>query len=203
MTESDSANEICTLRIELCDTDPLIWRQVDVPTSITLKVLHEVIQAAMGWLDCHLWEFTIGRQKFGLPMGGDWGAEPRVKAAKVRLRDVLTPRKTTIEYLYDFGDAWEHKLIFTDIRQGSPGVAYPRYVAGEWNAPPEDCGGMPGFYEKLDAVADPNHPYHDEIEEWLGDYDPKFIGETQIKIALGRIAKRRSAAAARLAKQKT
>jgi hypothetical protein len=203
MPASDSVNEICTLRIELRDTKPLIWRQLEVPTSITLKALHEIIQAAMGWLEYHLWEFTVGRQKFGLPMDEDWGTEPRIDAAKVRLREVLTPRKTTIEYLYDFGDDWEHRLIFTNTRQGTQGVGYPRYIAGEWNAPPEDCGGVPGFYDKLDAAADPEHPDHDEVKEWLSDYDPNTIDETQIKIAIGRIAKRRKAAAARLAKPKT
>ncbi len=61
MSVVDSVNEIATLRIELCDSDPLIWRQVEVPTAITLRILHETVQAAMGWLDHHLWEFTIGR----------------------------------------------------------------------------------------------------------------------------------------------
>jgi hypothetical protein len=27
------------------------------------------------------------------------------------------PRKTTIDYLYDFGDCWEHRLV-TNIRAG-------------------------------------------------------------------------------------
>jgi hypothetical protein len=40
---SDNVNEIATVRIELRYTDPLIWRQVEVPTSITLKVLHDII----------------------------------------------------------------------------------------------------------------------------------------------------------------
>jgi hypothetical protein len=156
MTAADSVNEICTLRIELCDSDPLIWRQVEVPTSITLKALHEVIQAAMGWLDYHLWEFTIGQRRFGLPMDEDWGTESRIEAGKVRLREVLTPRKTTMTYVYDLGDDWVHRLILTNIRQGEPGIGYPRYIAGEGNAPPEDCGGIPGFYEKLDIAADPS-----------------------------------------------
>ena len=59
---------------------------------------------------------------------------------------------------------------------------------------------MPGFYDKIDIAADPGHPEHGEIMEWLGDYDPKAIDETQVKIALGRIAKRRNATRARLAK---
>ena len=51
---SDSLNEIATVRIELLDTDPLIWRKVEAPTSITLKVLHDIVQAVMGWFDYHL-----------------------------------------------------------------------------------------------------------------------------------------------------
>jgi hypothetical protein len=74
---SDSFNEIATVRIELRHTDPLIWRQVEVPTSITLKVLHDIIQAVIGWFDYHLWEFTIVKQKYGLPMDDDWETEPR------------------------------------------------------------------------------------------------------------------------------
>jgi hypothetical protein len=94
----ESFNQICTVRIELRDTDPLIWREVEVPTSITLKVLHDIIQITMGWLDYHLWEFTIGGRIYGLPMDEDWGMAPRIEAIKTRLRDVLKPRETTISY---------------------------------------------------------------------------------------------------------
>ena len=203
MALADNVNEICALRIELCDSEPLIWRQIEVPTSITLKVLHEVIQAAMGWLDYHLWEFTIGSRRFGLPMDEDWGPEPRIDAGKVLLREVLTPRKTTMAYMYDFGDDWAHRLVLTNIRKGEPDVDYPRYVAGEGNAPPEDCGGIPGFYDKLGIYADPRHHEHIEIREWMGDYDPNVIDELQIKFGLGQIAKRGNAAKARTKQEKT
>jgi hypothetical protein len=95
---SDSFNEIATLDIELRHTDPLIWRRVEVPTSISLKVLHDIIQAVIGWFDCHLWAFTIGKQTYGLPMDDDWGPAPPIDACRVRLRDVLGPRKTVIDY---------------------------------------------------------------------------------------------------------
>ena len=81
-TASDSVNEIATVRIELRHTDPLIWRQVEVPTSITLKVLHDIIQAVMGWFDYHLWEFTIGDRKYGLSMDEDCGSRERLMASK-------------------------------------------------------------------------------------------------------------------------
>jgi hypothetical protein len=200
-TAFDSFRQIAAVRIELRDSDPVIWRQVEVPTSITLKVLHDIIQAAMGWFDYHLWEFTIAKRRYGLPSDEDWGAEPLNDARKVRLREILRPRRTTIDYLYDFGDGWEHRLTVTNIRAGDPDLSYPRYIAGERNAPPEDCGGIPGFYEMLDACADPDHENHAEAEEWLDDYDPDSIDELPIKFALGRIANQRNAAKARLAKK--
>jgi hypothetical protein len=198
---SGSVNEIATVRIELRHTNPLIWRQVEVPTSITLKVLHDIIQAVIGWCDYHLWEFTIGKQRYGLPMDADWGTGPCINAGKVRLRDVLKSRKTVIDYTYDFGDDWEHRLTVTDIRGGQPGVSYPRFIGGERNGPPEDCGGIPGFYELLEAMADPAHPSHDDVKEWAGDYDPESFDELPIKYALSRIANRRNAAKTRLAKK--
>lgn len=198
----ESFNEIATIRIELVDSDPLIWREVEVPTSITLKVLHDVIQAVMGWFDCHLWEFTIGERRYGLPPDEDWGTEPRFEAAKVRLRDVVSSGSTTIDYLYDFGDSWEHRLTVTNIRQGDPDRSYPRHIDGEQNAPPEDCGGLPGFYEILAAVADPDHPDHAEMVDWFDEYDPDTFDDLPIKYALGRIANQRNAVKVRLAKKK-
>jgi hypothetical protein len=134
-------------------------------------------------------------------MDEDWGTEPRKEAAKVRLREVLKAGKTVIDYVYDFGDSWEHKITVTDVRPGLPGVSYPRYIAGERNGPPEDCGGIPGFYEMLDARADPDHPEHEQIVEWLDEYDPDLLEELPIKYALGRIAARRNSAKTRIAKR--
>jgi hypothetical protein len=199
----DSFNEIATIRIELRDTDPVIWRQVEVPTSVTLKVLHDIVQIVMGWFDYHLWEFTIGGQRYRLPMDEELGTVPRIDASKVRLRDVLGPHETIIDYLYDFGDCWEHRLTITNVRQGEPGIAYPRYIGGEWNAPPEDCGGISGFYDALDALTDPDHPNHAEIKEWFDDYDPTLIDDVPIKYALSRVANQRNAARVRLNKRKS
>lgn len=156
----------------------------------------------MGWFDDHLWEFTIAKRRYGLPMDEDWGTEPRLNAGKVRLRDVLAPRKTTIDYIYDFGDCWDHKLTVVNVRAGDPSLSYPRYVAGARNGPPEDCGGIPGFYDAIDAAADPKHPNHADATEWLDGYDPDKIDEPPIKFALVRIANQRNAAKARLTKKK-
>ena len=186
-----AADQVATIRIELMDTDPPIWREVEVPTSISLKTLHTVIQAVFRWENYHLWEFSLGKRRYGPPSDDDWREEPLVDAAKIRLADLIGPRKTTIGYLYDFDDSWEHRLIVANVRAADPLLAYPRYIGGEHNGPPEDCGGIPGFYDKLDALADPDHPDHAEIKEWMGDYDPETIDEASIKRALARFAPRR------------
>lgn len=196
----DSFTEIATVRIELKDSAPPIWRVVEVPTSITLKVLHDIVQAAMGWLDYHLWELVIDGHTYGLPMDDDWGTVPRKVAARTRLRDVLASGTTRIDYTYDFGANWEHNLIVSEVRSGDPGTAYPRFIEGERDCPPEDCGGIPGFYEMLEARADPEHSDHVAITEWLDEYDPDELDVFPIQVALGRIAARRNAAAKRIIK---
>jgi pRiA4b ORF-3-like protein len=64
MSAEDSVppDRIATLRIDLLDSDPPIWREIEVPVSMTLKELHAVVQAAMEWEDAHLWEFAVGRE---------------------------------------------------------------------------------------------------------------------------------------------
>lgn len=96
----------------------------------------------------------------------------------------------------------EHRLTVTNIRQGDPDRSYSRYVGSERNAPPEDCGGIPGFYEILAAIADPDHPNHGEMVEWFDDYDPDTFDDLPIKYALGCIANQRNAVKVRLAKKK-
>ena len=170
-TTSQNVNEVATVKIEL---HPLIWRQVEVPTSITLKVLHEIIQAVMGWFDDHVWEFAVGEQRYGLAIHKDRGSSLRLSASKVRLRNILKPEVTVIDYTYDFKDNWQHRLTITDMRAGLPGVSYPRYLSGEKMAPPEEVGGISEFYEWLDLLlgdltepekqANENHAYalHEE-----------------------------------------
>jgi len=82
------------------------------------------------------------------------------------------------------------------------GGEYPRYIGGERNGSLEDCGGIPGFYELLEAIANPTHPNHAHLKEWAGDYDPELIRSAPDQISLGRIANRRNAAKASLTKKK-
>ncbi len=190
---SNRSVEVCTLRVELLRTDPLIWREAEVPTAVTFYELHRIVQILIGWQDEHLWEFRIGRQSIGEEIEDELEPEPGQAPGATHLGDVLRPRRTTIDYLYDFGDSWEHRLVVTRIRPGEPGIAYPRYLGGERAGPPEDCGGIFGFYDKLDVLADPSDPDHEDIAAWFGGCDPGVVDEAAIKQALEAVAKHCSA----------
>lgn len=195
---------IARLHIALADTDPLIWRRVEVPVDANLKMLHDVIQGAMGWLDCHLWEFEAEARRFGLPDPA-WDND-LLAARNTKLKALLDRGVRQFLYTYDMGDNWEHVITVEAIENGQPGIKYPRYVEGERRAPPEDCGGTPGFEAFLEAIADPKHSEHHEVSEWhLGcfgkAYDPEEIDELDAKLSIGAIAKRRAAGKASRAKR--
>ncbi len=59
--------EIYQLKVTLLGTSPPIWRRLLVPADTTLAQLHDVLQAAMGWEDCHMHEFSIGQRRIGRP----------------------------------------------------------------------------------------------------------------------------------------
>jgi len=91
----------------------------------------------------------------------------------VTLAEVCTKVKSKLTYEYDFGDGWEHIIEVQKIEEPKPGVEYPVCLAGKLACPPEDCGGIYGYYHMLDVVADPDHEQHDDLIEWLGDdFDP-------------------------------
>jgi hypothetical protein len=168
---------VCQFKIVLLGTRPPIWRRVVVPADFTLAELHHVIQTAMGWEDDHLHEFLVGGLRFGVPDPNEalMGGPPCMDEEDARVADVLSKRGPKPKYIYDFGDCWEHALNLEkrEILVPMRGVTYPICADGKRNCPPEDCGGIPGFYHKLEALADPNHEEHEELREWMGDFDPE------------------------------
>jgi len=195
---------IARLHIVLADTDPLIWRRVDVPVDASLKMLHDVIQGAMGWLDYHLWEFEADDKRYGLP-DPDWDDDTLFAAKNIKLKTLLDRGVRQLLYTYDMGDNWEHVVTVEAVETGQPATKYPRYVDGERRAPPEDVGGTPGFEAFLDAIAKPRSRDHKEAVEWHRgcygeDFDPERINELAAKLRIGGIAKRRAAGKAAFAK---
>jgi hypothetical protein len=94
----------------------------------------------------------------------------------VRIADYFTPRHPSAEYLYDFGDDWQHTVVLEGIEPPEVGVAYPRCVAGEHACPPEDCGGPHGYRDFLRVISNPRHREHEAMLRWAGGrFDPKHF----------------------------
>ena len=179
---------VLQIKVTLRGTKPPIWRRLLVPEEFTLAQLHDVIQAAMGWQNCHLHEFCIGGQRFGIPDPDDriMGDSECVNERKVRLSDVFGEGGKA-EYTYDFGDSWEHALIVEKLLLPDAGLTYPRCTAGKLHGPPEDCGGPPGYYGVLEAIRDLGRESHAEMLEWIGGiFDPKAFSVDAVNRELQR-----------------
>jgi hypothetical protein len=201
MTEEQTAR----LRITLEDIEPEIWRSVEVPLDMPLKSLHDVIQAAFGWQDYHLYEFQIGEKYYGIPDpdGPPWA--PRIMNAKTtKLQTVVARGIEAFTYTYDFGDDWRHRVVVEAIGTAEPNTTYPRLLDGKRRGPPEDVGGVPGYFDFLDAVTTPGDPNGQSLLTWYGGpYDPDDIDTLTIRLRLGTIVKRRRAGKAAYDKRKS
>src|SRR5438552_13703887 len=103
------ADTIARLKIALSDVEPQVLRRVEVPFNIRLDRLHDVLQAAMGWTNSHLYEICAGGVSWGLT-DPDWPDGPQ-DARKARLNKIVEDTGAkTLRYLYDFGDSWEHSV---------------------------------------------------------------------------------------------
>ena len=84
-------------------------------------------------------------------------------------------------YAYDFGDDWQHVVVHEGFESADDDRKYPRCIAGEGRCPPEDCGGVPGYADFLEAIRDRKHPRHEELLNWVGGgfdpdkFDPKDV----------------------------
>jgi hypothetical protein len=160
---------------------------------MNLKTVHSVIQAAMGWLDCHLWEFEVNGRKYSLliPNDPDWN-ERITDAAATKLSALVADGVTDLRYVYDMGDNWQHRIIVEKLVPAGPSTRYPEFLGGERRCPPEDCGGFPGYNEFLANIASKQIKKRKAALDWYGGpYDPDDIDEKQIVAALKRIANSR------------
>jgi Plasmid pRiA4b ORF-3-like protein len=178
---ADSSNMIYQLKVTLRDSKPPIWRRVMVPGSFDLYKLHQVIQVVMGWTDSHLHHFLADGTYYSFPYpDSDWEDAGEVDSQQVTLAQIAPHEKRKFTYEYDFGDSWDHEILVEKILPPETETKYPWCIAGKRACPPEDVGGIWGYYDFLEALNDPNHDEHDSYMEWWGGYfDPEEfdIGE--------------------------
>lgn len=100
----------------------------------------------------------------------------------MKLSQVVAGGKTKFTYIYDFGDDWRHEVLIEKTLPPGGGVRYPVCLKGENACPPEDCGGIWGYDDVLQAIQNPDDKEYDEIREWLGEgFDLEAFDLNKIK----------------------
>jgi hypothetical protein len=186
-----TADTIARLKITLDHVKPPVLRRLEVPFDIRLDRLHQVIQAAMGWTNSHLYEIRARDVGWSTPLPDVDGAGDFLDARKARLDDVLEDiGAKTLKYLYDFGDGWEHTINVERLADPEPGTLYPRLTEASGRCPPEDVGGPWGYAEFLEAMNDPKHERHDELAGWIDEdeFDPTAVDANRLARSVAGLA---------------
>lgn len=127
--------EIYQFKLNILEVSPQIWRRVHIRSDNTLDELSDVILAAFDWGGYHLHKFMVP---------GGWGELDEGDDSK-RICDLGLSPGDSIMYQYDFGDCWDHEIIFEKVVRFDKSRSYPICTAGQCAGPPEDCGGADAY----------------------------------------------------------
>ncbi len=178
-TTSSRGTTILRIRVHLVDSEPEIWRLLEVDAGLRLDQLHQVLQRVMGWQDKHLHAFgMVNPDVSAEPLS--WGPrhllddDPHALLEnQFTIRQVLAEQPGPLYYEYDFGDGWIHRIDLIESIAMTPADPPVRLIRGERRGPLEDSGGIDGYQELLRVLADPSHGDHADSMEWVGDgFDP-------------------------------
>jgi hypothetical protein len=190
MTETDtrlrkkkvSQGRLVTIKVSLRGAKPPIWRRLVMAASSPLAELHLAIQSSMGWGDCHLHVFEVGGRSYGDRSAMDYVTDER----GMSLGGIAHAGVHRFSYIYDFGDNWEHVVTIEKVASADPPLPRPVCIAGKRACPPDDCGGIWGYYKLLEGLANPSHPQHADMKDWIDDdFDPEAFEVADANIRLG------------------
>ena len=168
-------NQVFQFKIELQEIIPTIWRRILVPADYNFWDLHVAIQDTLGWLDYHLHHFEIrGKGKrtafhIGIP---DFDRNDDLQEVypgwEIPLFIYFNDLGVEAKYLYDYGDSWMHTVKLEGHIYREKGIKYPICIGGERACPPEDCGGVSGYYNVIETLSDPENDDHEKMKTWVG-----------------------------------
>jgi len=178
-------DSVVRLKITLKSITPPIWRRIEV-LNCSLDELDGTIQSAMGWDGGHLSSFKVQGEDYLVQSSFGEEMDDCGDAAEIQLNELIADGCKKFSYTYDFGDDWRHEIKVEKILKVTDGHVYPRCVDGARACPPEDCGGVWGYQELVEAMHDPQHPRHEELEDWLGGtFDPESFSPAAVSGRMG------------------
>jgi hypothetical protein len=158
------------VKVFLEGSNPLIWRRILIRPNINFLDLHLIIQGTMGWDNSHMFAFfhpENPRSRISLIYEDDYFDEGVTDANEVQVGQELSEHKSSMLYEYDFGDSWLHHIELeriTDDKILPKGIC----IDGENACPPEDSGGIPGYYTMVEGINNPQPGQENQWLEWMG-----------------------------------
>ncbi|MBO7139734.1 MAG: plasmid pRiA4b ORF-3 family protein [Prevotella sp.] len=149
------------IRIKLNNSPVSIWRELVVPSNITLELLAFVLLDAMGWKHEHLYQFIgknnvcyVNSRELKENANSFMAFMSRVQkknSEKTSLEMVLQPKGERMKFEYDYGDSWTHDLWVKSSRDYAPNEEpVIKLLKAQGECPPEDCGGVWGYANLLE-----------------------------------------------------
>lgn len=172
------------IKIVLCDAPLPIWRRLYIHAQTPLSLVHEIIQLAMGWSNYHLYHFEIDGKRYGEVQGAP-GEKGVLDSNEYNLQDLLKKPDDRMIYMYDFGDDWEHEVTLEKMGELVNPAFLARCITGKRACPPEDVGGVGGYFEFINIIEDPDNEQQLERLEWVGcDFDPNSFDARLVNLRL-------------------
>lgn len=164
-----------TLDVTLKGSPRKVYRQLVVPSDLTLIHLGEILVRAVGWEGYHLNQFIAGKTYYAEPSDDDWMMDRQKDAGKYTIGSLLSRVKSKIKWEYDFGDSWVHEITLVEKQAVEEDEKVKvQLLKGSGACPPEDCGGVGGYRHLLNVFKNPDDEEYEEMIEWLGGrFDPK------------------------------
>lgn len=163
-----------TLDVTLKGSPRKVYRQLTIPSDLSLEHLGEVLVSAVGWEGYHLNQFVKDRNCYLLP--DEYGhVDYGYDARQYTIGDLLKRVGSKIQWEYDFGDSWTHELkLLEKVALDKEDDVEVTLVKATGACPPEDCGGVGGYRYLLNTLKNPGSEEYEEMVGWLGGgFDPK------------------------------
>ena len=171
--------QVQNLSIKLVDSNPIISRRLQVPVTMNLHELHRLIQAAMPWGNCHMYEFHYKSEQYWYKEEDEvakfFGDEPAHQATKQwsLARFLQHTNAKSFHYVYDMGDNWDHLIKIGATVESKPGEIYPKLLGAKGASPPEEIGGIYRYNWALVTLNEPERDDYEETVSWFSnDFDP-------------------------------
>lgn len=170
-----------TLRIELENSEPLIWRELEVPSNLCLTSLAQAILLAFGWNEDHLHQFLESRKNHYATSMNELGGTlyPGTKdGSRYGVSHLLKKQGDSVLFEYDYGDSWYHKVKLKSVADYADyETKAVRLIGGANACPPDDCGGIYRYRHLVELMQKkPQSSELSEFYDWMGcKWDPEFF----------------------------